>query len=108
MAEGLFQFESEIQILKEIRSRVIWPDSEGPWIEGGLEDLMVHFTYASWTAYNLGCAMSLVLSGRDESLGQAISNMMTKMISAFGAIQLAEIRLNRQALDQLRRDRIEP
>jgi len=108
MQEGLVQFEAEIQSLKEIRSRVIWPDSEGPWIEGGLEDLMVHFTYASWTAYTLGCAMSLVLSGRDESLGQTISDMMTRMISAFGAIQLAEIKLNRQALDELRRDRIEP
>jgi hypothetical protein len=30
------------------------------------------------------------------------------MISTMGAIQLAEIRLNREALDQLRRDRIEP
>jgi hypothetical protein len=108
MEEGIVQFEAEIQGLKDIRSRVIWPDSEGPWIEGGLEDLMVHFTYASWTAYNLGCAMSLALSSREESLGQAVSDMMTKMISAMGAIQLAEIRLNRQALDQLRRDRIEP
>jgi len=108
MEEGIVQFEAEIQSLKDIRSRVIWPDSEGPWIEGGLEDLMVHFTYASWTAYNLGCAMSLVLSSREESLGQAVSDMMTKLISTMGAIQLAEIRLNRQALDQLRRDRIEP
>ncbi len=108
MSEGIVQFEAEIQSLKEIRSRVIWPDSEGPWIQGGLEDLMVHFTYASWTAYNLGCAMSLTLSSREESLGQAVSDMMTKMISTMGAIQLAEIRLTREALDRLRRDRIEP
>lgn len=108
MSEGIVQFEAEIQSLKDIRSRVIWPDSEGPWIQGGLEDLMVHFTYAGWTAYNLGCAMSLVLSSQEESLGQAVSDMMTKVISTMGAIQLAEIRLNREALDQLRRDRIEP
>ncbi len=29
MAEGLVQFEVEIQSLTEIRTRVIWPDSEG-------------------------------------------------------------------------------
>ena len=103
MTEGLVQFEVEIQSLTEIRSRVIWPDSEGPWIEGGMEDLMVHFTYASWTAYNLGCAMSMALASKDENLGQAISDMMTKMISSLGAIQIAEIRLTREALDELQK-----
>ena len=108
MAESLVQFEVEIQSLTEIRTRVIWPDSEGPWIDGGMEDLMVHFTYAGWTAYNLGCPMSMVLASKDEYIGQAISDMMTKMISSFGAIQIAEIRLTREALDELRRDHIEP
>jgi len=54
MIDGLVQFEAEARSLNQIRSRVISPDSDGPWIEGGMEDLMVHFTYASWTAYNLG------------------------------------------------------
>ncbi len=108
MREGLVQFEAEIQSLKNIRSRVIWPDSEGPWIEGGIEDLMVHFTYASWTAYNLGCALSMALSSKDEDLGRTISDMMTRMISSMGAIQLAEIRLTPDAIDELKRDRLEP
>jgi|SRR4030042_6195891 hypothetical protein len=108
MAEGLVQFEVEIKSLTDIRTRVIWPDSKGPWIEGGMEDLMVHFTYAGWTAYNLGCPMSMALASKDENIGQAISDMMTKIISTFGAIQIAEIRLTREALDELRRDRIEP
>jgi len=50
MIDGLVQFEAEVQSLSQIRSRVICPDSDGPWIEGGMEDLMVHFTYATWTA----------------------------------------------------------
>jgi len=108
MKEGLVQFEAEVQSMKEIRSRIIWPDSEGPWIEGGLDDLLVHFNYASWTAYNLGCAMSMVLSSPDEATGQAVSEMMTKIISSMGAIQMAEVRLTREALDELKRDRLEP
>jgi hypothetical protein len=108
MAEGVVQFEVEVQSMNEMRSRVIWPGSEGPWIEGGLEDLMVHFTYAAWTAYNMKCAMSLALTSKDENLGKAVSEMMTKMITAFGGVQMAEIRLTREALDALRRDRLEP
>jgi hypothetical protein len=108
MTEGLVQFEVEIQSQKEIRSRVIWPDSQGPWIEGGMEDMMVHFTYASWTAYNMQCAMSMALASKNEELGLAASDMMTKMISKFGAVQIAEIRLTRDALDDLRRNRLEP
>ena len=30
MIDGLVQFEAKIQSFKNIRSRVIWPDSEGP------------------------------------------------------------------------------
>jgi hypothetical protein len=52
--------------------------------------------------------MSMALASKDENIGQAISDMMTKIISTFGAIQIAEIRLSREALDELRRDRIEP
>lgn len=106
--DGLVQFEAEIKGPKNIRSRVIWPDSEGPWIDGGQEDLMVHFTYASWTAYNLGCALSLALSGKDEELGRSISDMMTRMISSMGAIQLAEIHLTPEAAEELRKNRLEP
>jgi hypothetical protein len=73
-----------------------------------MEELMVHFTYASWTAYNLGFALSMVIASKNESLGQAISDMMTKTISKFGAVQIAEIQLTREALDELRRDNIEP
>jgi len=108
LTEGIVQFEADIQALTEMRSRVIWPDSAGPWIEGGLEDLMVHFTYAAWTAHSLGCAMSMLLSSRDESLGHSISDMMTRMISAMGAIQVMEIRLTPEALDEMKRDRLEP
>lgn len=108
MRDGLVQFEAEIGSLINIRSRVIWPDSEGPWIEGGIEDLMVHFTYASWTAYNLGCALSMALSSKDENLGRSISDMMTRMISSMGAIRLAEIRLTPDAMEELKRDRLEP
>jgi hypothetical protein len=108
MIDGLVQFEAKIQSSKSIRSRVIGPDSEGPWIEGGMEDLMVHFTYASWSAYNLGCALSMALSSKDEDLGRSISEMMTRLISSMGAIQLAEIRLTPDAIDELKRDHIEP
>jgi len=108
LAEGMVSFEADIQTLTQMKSRVIWPNSTGPWIEGGLEDLMVHFTYAGWMAYSLGCAMSMILSSRDERLGQAVSEMMTRMIASFGAVQMAEIRLNREAIDELRKDRIDP
>ena len=108
MIDGLVQFEAKIQSFKSIRSRVIGPDSEGPWIEGGMEDLMVHFTYASWTAYNQGCALSMALSSKDEDLGRSISDLMTRIISSMGAIQLAEIRLTPDAIDELKRDHLEP
>jgi hypothetical protein len=108
MRDGLVQFEAEIGSRKNIRSRVIWPDSESPWIGGGMEDLMVHFTYASWTAYNLGCALSMALSSKDENLGRSISDMMTSMISSMGAIQVAEVHLTPDAIDELKRDRLEP
>jgi hypothetical protein len=108
MLDGLVQFEAEIASPGNIRSRVIWPDSEGPWIDGGMEDLMVHFTYASWTAYNLGCALSMALSSKDDGLGRSVSEMMTRMISSMGAIQLAEIHLTPEAMEDLRRSRLEP
>ena len=34
--------------------------------------------------------------------------MMTRMISSMGAIQLAEIRLTPEAMDELKRGRIDP
>jgi len=108
MAEGVVHFEAEIKGLDQIRSRIVWPDSAGPWIEGGLEDLMVHFTYAGWTAYRLGLSVSLLLASPEEQMGQAISEMMTKLIQALGAVEMAEIRLTRDALEELKRDRIEP
>ena len=108
MEEGVVQFEAEIRSLKEIRSRVIWPDSEGPWIEGGLDDMTVHFAYACWTAYNMRCMMSLSLASQDRDLGQAISNLMTRMVSTLGAIQMAEIHLTPDALNEIRRNRVQP
>jgi hypothetical protein len=108
MAEGLVQFEVEVLALDNMKSRVVWPESSGPWIEGGLEDLVVHFTYASWTAYELGCSMTLVLTSKEERFGQAVADMMTKMIESMGAVQMAEIRLTRDALDELKRDRLGP
>lgn len=108
MPEGIIQFTIEINGLTDIRSRVIWPELAGPWIEGGLEDLMVHFMYAGLSAYNMECAMSLLLTSSEEELGQAVVDMISKMVEAMGAVQMAEIRMTRAALDQLRRDRIEP
>ena len=108
MPDDIVYFEVEIVDLKNVRSRTVWPENSGPWIDGGLEDLMVHFTYAVWTAYNKGCAISLILTSHEENLGKALSEMMTKMIEAMGAISLAEIRLTREALEELKRDRLEP
>ncbi len=108
MPEGIVQFEVDIQSLNKIKSRAIWPEAAGPWIEGGLEDLMVHLAYAVWTAYNMGCAMSLFLGSQDENLGNVVADMITKTIGAMGAVQMAEVRLTRAALDELRRDHIEP
>ncbi len=104
----MVQFEVEVLALDNMRSRVVWPESSGPWIEGGLEDLVVHFTYASWTAYELGCSMTLILTSKEERFGQAVADMMTKMIESMGAVQMAEIRLTRDALDELKRDRLGP
>ena len=74
MAERIVQFEVEItNNMARIRSRVAWPESSGPWIEGGLEDLMVHFTYACWNAYMLGYAISMALATCDDQVGQAVS-----------------------------------
>lgn len=67
MVYGLVQFEAEIQSLNQIRSRVICAESDGPWIDGRVEDLMVHFTYASWTAYSLGYALSMLLSSKKKT-----------------------------------------
>jgi len=103
MPEGIIQFEVEATNMAQIRSRVSWPESSGPWIEGGLEDLMVHFTYACWNAYMLGYAISLALASGNDQFGQAVSSKLSKTIEAMGAIQVAEIRMNRQAMDDLRK-----
>ena len=103
MPEGIVQFEVEVTSMARIRSRVAWPKSSGPWIEGGLEDLMVHFTYACWNAYMLGFAISMALASGDEQVGQIVSNMLSKIIESMGAIQMAEIRMDRQAMDDLRK-----
>ncbi|MDD1742837.1 MAG: hypothetical protein LUQ47_05835 [Methanotrichaceae archaeon] len=108
MPNDIVQFEVEILSFTSIRSRTVWPESAGPWIEGGLEDLMVHFTYASWTAHNQGHAISLIITSSEENLGKALSAMMTNMMEYMGAITLVEIRLTREALDELKRDRLEP
>ena len=108
MPTDIVQFEVEILSFTNIRSRTVWPEYAGPWIEGGLEDLMVHFTYASWTAHNQGHAISLIIMSSEEDLGKALSAMMTNMMEYMGAITLVEIRLTREALDELKRDRLEP
>lgn len=107
MTDNMVQFETEIRDMTDIRSRIIWPDSTGPWIEGGLEELMVHFAYAAWTAHNRQCAVSLILSSSDREIGLTISDMLTRLIEAMGAIQIGEIRLNKEAYEELKRDRIE-
>lgn len=101
-------FEVEIIDMSRIKSRIVWPESTGPWIEGAVDDLMVHFAYAGWTAYMRDRAVSLLLTSPDENLGLAISSMLTKTMEAMGAVQIGEIRLNREALKELQRDRIEP
>ncbi len=108
MTERMVQFEVEILGLDRMRSRVVWSESTSPWIEGALEDLVVHFAYASWTAYELECPMTLLLTSQDENMGQAIADMLTKMIESMGAVQMAEIRLTRAALDEMKRDRTGP
>jgi hypothetical protein len=108
MPEGIVQFEVEVTDLTQMKSRVSWPGSRGPWIEGGLEDLMVHFTYAGWTAYMLGYAMSLVLASQDNGLGQTVTDMLTKTMEAMGAVEMAEIRMTRDAMEQVKKDRIDP
>ena len=75
MAEGIIQFEVEITDMARIRSRVSWPDSSGPWIEGGLEDLMVHFAYACWSAYRLGHAVSLALAKTGKRIAARMAMM---------------------------------
>lgn len=103
MAKGIVQFEAEVTNMSLMRSRVIWQTSSGPWIEGALEDLMVHFAYACWNAYMLGYALSIALASQDDQLGQFVSNMLSKTIEAMGAVQMVEISMNRQAMDDLRR-----
>jgi hypothetical protein len=46
-------------------------------------------------AYNLGYALSMLLSSKEEDSAEHI-RMMTRMISSMGAIQLAEIRLTQR------------
>jgi hypothetical protein len=108
MPEGIVQFEVELTSFSSMRSRIVWPDATGPWIEGGLEELMVHFTYASWSSYVMGYAISLALASQDETLGQTVSDILTHTVEAMGAVQLGEIRMNRDALDELRDGRTEP
>jgi hypothetical protein len=50
----------------------------------------------------------MALASKEEELGKTVSDMMTRMISTMGAIQLAEIRLTRDAMDEMKRDRLEP
>jgi len=107
-AQSMVQLEVEITETARIRSRINWPESSGPWIEGEIEELLVHFAYAGWTAYKTGCAVSLMLSSCDEEIGLAISEMLSKTIRAMGAVEVSEVRMNRDALDALRKDRIEP
>jgi hypothetical protein len=52
--------------------------------------------------------MTMILTSKDEKMGQAMADMLTKMIETMGAVQMAEIRLTRSALDELKRDRIGP
>jgi hypothetical protein len=108
MSKGIVQFEAEIHSLTKMRSRVTSPQSVGPWVEGGLEDLIVHFMYAGWTACNMECAMSMMLVSDEEETGQAVVEVLAGMSEAMGAVQMAEMRMTRKALDEMRRDRIEP
>jgi hypothetical protein len=106
--EGFVRFEVEIRGYSGIKSRVVWPEAEGPWIEGELEDAMLHFIYAGWTAFKKKCAISLSIVSSDESVGIAISEMLSRTIEALGAVEVGEIRMNQEAINSLRRDRIEP
>jgi hypothetical protein len=49
-----------------------------------------------------------LLTSKEERLGQAVADMITKMVESMGAVQMAEIRLTRDALDELKRDRLGP
>lgn len=106
--DGLIIFEVEIEEPTVIRSRIIWPNAEGPWIEGGVDELVVHLIYAIWSAYNTAWALSLVISSRYADLSISISESLSKLICSLGAVEISEIRMDRNALEELRKDRIEP
>jgi hypothetical protein len=108
MHKRIVQFEAEIHSLSKMRSRVTLPESPGPWIEGGMEDLMVHFMYAGFAAYSEECAMAMSLISDEEETGRAVVEMLAGVSEAMGAVQLVEMRMTREALDEMRRDRIEP
>lgn len=108
MPEGIIQFEVEIFTMAQSKSRLIWPETTGPWIDGGIEDLLVHFTYACWNAYKLGYAVTIALASGNDQLGQAVSSMLSKTIEAMGGVQMAEIRMDRQAMDDLRKGGVTP
>lgn len=106
--EGMINFEAEIKDYSRVRSRIVWTESSSPWIEGGLEDLMVHFAYAGWTAYQTGSALSLHLTSHDEDLGATISRMLSRTMEAMGGVEMGEIRMNQEAMESIRRDHIDP
>ncbi len=102
------RFEVEIDDPTVMRSRIVWPNAEGPWIEGGVDELMVHFAYAIWSAYNTAWAFSLVISSRYAELGIEISKYLSKLICSMGAVEISEIRMDENALKELKNSRIEP
>ncbi|MBN1323949.1 MAG: hypothetical protein JW986_08155 [Methanotrichaceae archaeon] len=108
MSEGMVQFEVEILSYSRIRSRILWPDSHSPWMEGCLEELVVHCTYAAWTAYLQGMPLVQLLKSPDDSVGHAISDILTRTMESMGAALIGEIRMNGEAFDELRRSHIEP
>ncbi|WP_348531357.1 hypothetical protein [Methanothrix sp.] len=106
--DGMIVFEVEIEDPTVMRSRIIWPTAEGPWIEGGVDELVVHLIYAMWSAYNTAWALSLVISSRYADLGISVSESLSKLICTLGAVEISEIRMDKNALEELRNSRIEP
>jgi len=104
----MVRLEVEIRDFTTMRSRIVWPESVGPWIVGGVDELMVHFTYAGWSAYKTGNPISLVLTSTVEELGIAVAEMLSRTIQSMGAVQVSEVRMNKEALDAMKRDRIDP
>jgi len=50
----------------------------------------------------------MIITSKDEGMARTISDLLTRIVSSMGALEMAEIHLSARAIDELKRDRIEP